>query len=86
MVVGGERKFTGILHDLSTRVRMEELLREQAAMARLGEMAAVLAHEIKNPLAGIRGAVQVLAAACLRRAATPRLPLRSSSASTASTD
>jgi len=58
--VNGERKFTGILHDLSARVRMEEQLREQAAMAHLGEMAAVIAHEVKNPLAGIRGAVQVI--------------------------
>ena len=60
MSIGGQRKFTGILHDLSTRVRMEEQLREQAALVRLGEMAAVIAHEIKNPLAGIRGAVQVI--------------------------
>ena len=60
MSVGGERKFTGILHDLSARVQMEERLREQAAMAHLGEMAAVIAHEVKNPLAGIRGAVQVV--------------------------
>lgn len=60
MVIGGERKFTGILHDLSARVRMEEQLREQAALARLGEMAAVIAHEVKNPLAGIRGAIQVI--------------------------
>jgi two-component system sensor kinase FixL len=60
MLVGGERKFTGILHDLSSRVRMEEQLREQAALVRLGEMAAVIAHEVKNPLAGIRGAVQVI--------------------------
>ena len=60
MMVGGERKFTGILHDLSARVRMEEQLREQAAMARLGEMAAVIAHEVKNPLAGVRGAIQVI--------------------------
>jgi C4-dicarboxylate-specific signal transduction histidine kinase len=30
------------------------LLREQAALARLGEMAAVVAHEVKNSLAGIR--------------------------------
>lgn len=60
MTVGGERKFTGIVHDLSARVRMEEQLREQAALARLGEMAAVIAHEVKNPLAGIRGAIQVI--------------------------
>jgi two-component system, LuxR family, sensor kinase FixL len=50
----------GILHDLSARVRLEEQLREQAALARLGEMAAVIAHEVKNPLAGIRGAVQII--------------------------
>jgi two-component system sensor kinase FixL len=60
MSIGGERKFTGILHDLTARVRMEEQLREQASLVRLGEMAAVIAHEIKNPLAGIRGAVQVI--------------------------
>jgi two-component system sensor kinase FixL len=60
MTVNGERKFTGILHDLTARVRMEEQLREATAMARLGEMAAVLAHEVKNPLAGIRGAIQVI--------------------------
>jgi two-component system sensor kinase FixL len=58
--LGGERKFTGILHDLSVRVAMEEQLREQAALARLGEMAAVLAHEVKNPLAAVRGAIEVI--------------------------
>ena len=60
MALGGERKFTGILHDLTPRVRIEEQLREQNALARLGEMAAVIAHEVKNPLAGIRGAIQVI--------------------------
>ena len=60
MTVNGERKFTGILHDLRARVRIEEQLREQSTMARIGEMAAVIAHEVKNPLAGIRGAIQVI--------------------------
>jgi two-component system sensor kinase FixL len=60
MVIGGERKFTGLLHDLSGRVRIEEQMREQASLVRLGEMAAVIAHEVKNPLAAIRGAIQVI--------------------------
>jgi two-component system sensor kinase FixL len=60
MIVNGERKFTGILHDLTARVRIEEQLRERTAMAHLGEMAAIIAHEVRNPLAGIRGAIQVI--------------------------
>jgi two-component system, LuxR family, sensor kinase FixL len=60
MHVAGERRFTGIIHDLSARVRAEEQLREQAALVRLGEMAAVIAHEVKNPLAAVRGAIQVI--------------------------
>ena len=59
ITIQGERKFTGILHDLTSRVEIEGQLREQAALAKLGEMAAVIAHEVKNPLAGIRGAIQV---------------------------
>jgi two-component system sensor kinase FixL len=60
MTVGGAKKFTGILHDLSARVLIEGQLREQSSLARLGEMAAVIAHEVKNPLAGVRGAIQII--------------------------
>lgn len=56
----GKMHFTGILHDLSRRTELEERLREASALARLGEMAAVIAHEVKNPLAAVRGAVQVI--------------------------
>jgi two-component system sensor kinase FixL len=58
--IDGELHFTGILHDLSRRAELEAQLREATALARLGEMAAVIAHEVKNPLAAVRGAVQVL--------------------------
>jgi two-component system, LuxR family, sensor kinase FixL len=60
MEIEGETKFTGILHDLTARVQLESKLREQAALTRLGQMAAVVAHEVKNPLTGIRGAVQII--------------------------
>jgi len=60
MKIDGEPHFTGILHDLSSRADLEDRLREATAMARLGEMAAVIAHEVKNPLAAVRGAIQVI--------------------------
>lgn len=49
-----------ILRDL-TRVReLEEAVRRADRLSILGTMAAGLAHEIKNPLGGIRGAAQLL--------------------------
>jgi two-component system sensor kinase FixL len=62
MTTEGKRSFTGILHDLSDRVQLEQRLAEQKSLAKLGEMAAVVAHEVKNPIAGIRGALQVITA------------------------
>lgn len=60
MSIDGRPSFTGILHDLSDRVRLEQQIAEQKSLAKLGEMAAVVAHEIRNPIAGIRGALQVI--------------------------
>ena len=58
--IEGEVKFTGIVRDLTERVRLEMKLREESGLVRLGELAAVLAHEVKNPLAAVSGAIQVL--------------------------
>ncbi len=58
--VNGERKFTGILRDLSETKRLEQLLQERQTLARIGELASVVAHEVRNPLAAIRGVVEVI--------------------------
>ena len=60
LAIEGETKFTGIVRDLTDRVKLEAKLREESGLARLGELAAVLAHEVKNPLAAVGGAVQIL--------------------------
>jgi PAS domain S-box-containing protein len=58
---GKPYQYMAIRYEVTDRKRSEERLREQTALARLGEMAAVVAHEVKNPIAGIRGALQVIA-------------------------
>jgi two-component system sensor kinase FixL len=57
---GGQSKFTGIVRDLTERVNLEARLRDEAGLARVGELAAVLAHEVRNPLAAVSGAMQIL--------------------------
>ena len=57
---GKPYQYMAIRFEITERKSAEARLREQETLARLGEMAAVVAHEVKNPLAGIRGALQVI--------------------------
>ena len=49
-----------VLRDLTRRKELEEDLKRSDRLAQLGTLAAGLAHEIKNPLGGIRGAAQLM--------------------------
>ncbi len=50
----------GIFVDLTETKRAEEQARRKERLASLGELSAGVAHEIRNPLAGIGAAAQVL--------------------------
>ncbi|HSD09497.1 MAG TPA: histidine kinase dimerization/phospho-acceptor domain-containing protein, partial [Candidatus Binatia bacterium] len=50
-----------ILRDLTLQRNLETDVRRAQSLAQLGVLVAGLAHEIRNPLGGIRGAVQLLA-------------------------
>ena len=57
---GKPYQYIAIRADITARKAAEERLAQQAALARVGQMAAVVAHEVRNPLAGVKGAIQVL--------------------------
>jgi signal transduction histidine kinase len=48
------------LEELTEAIRAEARLRRSESLAQLGALSAAVAHELRNPLAGISGAIQVL--------------------------
>lgn len=64
---GKPYQYVAIRHDITQRKQAEKQVLQQAAelqragqLSFVGELAAGLAHEIKNPLAGIQGGVDIL--------------------------
>ena len=58
-----ENQIIGLIHvirDITEKKQVEEALQRAEQLKLVGEWAAELAHEIKNPLAGIKGSVEIL--------------------------
>ena len=57
---GKPHQYLAIRSDITQRKAAEQQLADQAALAKLGQLATVVAHEVRNPLAGVKGSLQVL--------------------------
>ncbi|PKN17667.1 MAG: sensor histidine kinase [Deltaproteobacteria bacterium HGW-Deltaproteobacteria-6] len=57
---GLEESYRTLQQQSDLIIRMEEQLRSAERLSVLGELAAVLAHEIRNPLGSIRGTAEIL--------------------------
>jgi PAS domain S-box-containing protein len=54
-------QYLSIRSDITQRKLAEAQLRDEAALTQMGRLSAVVAHEVRNPLAALRGSLQVLA-------------------------
>ncbi len=69
LLIGAQRRLTARYRDTATSLEManrelrdsQEQLRRADRLSALGEIAAGLAHEIRNPLAGVKGALEIIA-------------------------
>lgn len=59
--LGNQVGAIAIFQDLTDVTRMRKRIREADRLAGIGELAASIAHEIRNPLGSIRGCVEILA-------------------------
>ena len=57
---GNKISSIGICRDITERIKMEKKVRENERMAYIGQIAASLSHEIRNPLSSIKMNLQIL--------------------------
>ncbi len=57
---GASIGMVGVFQDISLQKKRDEETRRRQWLARIGELSAGLAHEIRNPLAALSGSMQVL--------------------------
>ena len=57
---GKTTHFLSLSHDITERKRSEELLHQQDKLAAVGQLAAGVAHEIRNPLTSMKGYTEFL--------------------------
>jgi len=60
MTPSGQAGFLYTFQDVTEIKRLEREMRTQQRLAAVGEMAAGIAHEIRNPLASMSGSIQIL--------------------------
>ena len=60
LLMDGQWHAVGILRDIAERKKTQEYLMQSEKMISLGGLAAGMAHEINNPLAGILASIQVM--------------------------
>ncbi|MEW6215312.1 MAG: ATP-binding protein [Nitrospirota bacterium] len=59
-ISGNNTGFIGIFQDLTQMKRLESEMKQKEKWAAIGELSSNIAHEIRNPLASLKGSIEIL--------------------------